>query len=416
MGSLLLGTLSVAVAAGVITGGAGLLRVHDRRTEQRIAEKEAQTRAEMARLEDDYRKIMKAMGYNVMILHRDQDLAELRRIGHPTTFFPEDYVDRLAQGGIETLNHLLPVLQQWVVWPETSERILLTGVRGQVPIVGAQGRGDRSPIMAPIPAGSVALGRTIAERIGVRAGESVTLMGETFRVERVERMRGTSDDLAVWVALDHVQRWLNQPGRINAILALECVCHSEALGQITAEVSRFLPDVQVFEFSSIAKGRAQARTRAAEAARAAIEAEKDYRLRLRSERERLFAWAVSLAAFGAALWVLILSYSNARARRSEIGILRAFGVREKQILMLFLAKAFLIGFIGGGVGAAAGLFLAILSSGEGWSGSVIWALADPMRIVLAWVGGPVLSAAAAWGPAWMAIRQDPADVLSEESL
>ncbi len=413
--SFWLAAVSVAVAAAVLTGGAGLLRVHDRRTEQHLAEKEAQTRAEMARLQDDYRKIMKAMGYNVMILPRDQDLAEMRRVGHPTTFMPDDYADRLAQGGIETLNHLLPILQQWTVWPETGERILLTGVRGQVPITGVQGRGDRSPIFAPIPAGSVAMGRTIAERVGVAAGETVTLLGESFRVERVERLRGSADDLAVWVAMDKVQGWLGQPGRINAILALECVCHWDSVGQIAAEISRFLPDVQVFEFTSLAKGRADARNRAAEAARTALEAEREHRLRLRAERERLFAWATPLATVGAALWVLILSFSNVRARRGEIGILRAFGVRRNQILLLFLAKAVLIGWTGGLAGAVGGVGMAVWSSGEGLSWTLIRTLVDPVRFMIAIFGGPVLSAAAALGPALIAAGQDPADVLAEES-
>jgi len=413
-GSFLLATASVAVAAAVYTGGVTLLRIHDRRTEQRLAEKEAQTREAMAHLENDTRTIMKAMGYNVMILHRDQDLAELRRVGHPTTFLPDDYADRLAHAGIETLNHLLPVLQQWVIWPETGERILLTGVRGQVPITGAQSRGDRSPIMAPIPPRSVALGRLVAERVRAAAGETVVLMGDSFHVERVERSRGTSDDLAVWVALDKAQQWLGQPGRINAILALECVCHSESLGQISAEIGRILPDVQVFEFSSMAKGRAEVRQRAAEAARAAIAAEKAQRFRLRAERERLFAWAVPLTSVWAALWVLILSFSNVRARRSEIGLLRAFGLQWARVLLFFLAKAAWIGLLGGLLGAVAGLGAAMPAAGEGWSWLLIRSVTDPGRVLLAVLAGALLSVAAGLGPALVAARQDPADILAEE--
>jgi len=239
-------------------------------------------------------------------------------------------------------------------------------------------------------------------------------MGDSFHVERVERSRGTSDDLAVWVALDKAQQWLGQPGRINAILALECVCHSESLGQISAEIGRILPDVQVFEFSSMAKGRAEVRQRAAEAARAAIAAEKAQRFRLRAERERLFAWAVPLTSVWAALWLLIFSFSNVRARRSEIGLLRAFGLQWARVLLFFLAKAAWIGLLGGLLGAVAGLGAAMPAAGEGWSWLLIRSVTDPGRVLLAVLAGALLSVAAGLGPALVAARQDPADILAEE--
>lgn len=410
--SFALGCVSAAVAVCAITASIALLRGHDLRTEKLIEIKEAKTRAEMAKMEDDYRVIMKRMGYNVMILHRDQDVAELHALGYPSVTMPAAYAERLAVAALPTLNHLLPVLQKRVVWPETGEQILLTGVRGQMPLPG--GKGARAPIMAPIPEGAVALGNTIAARVDVTAGEPVTLMGTVFKVERIEAVRGTADDMAVWVELAKAQAWLDEPERINGILALECVCHAEALGQIVEQVTGVLPDTQVFEFTSKVQGRAEARNRAAETRKTALEAELEQRLSLRRERQRLMAVVQPLAVAGAGLWMLLLAYGNTRDRRSEIGMLRAIGVREKQVLALFLGKAALMGTVGSFIGIAAGLWAGFLASGVAWEWREIWWLAGGRTILLVFMMGPLLGCLATLWPAVRAARQDPADVLGEE--
>ncbi len=410
--SFALGCLSVAIAVGAVVGSFSMLRGHDLRTERLVEEKEARTREEMVRLENDYRLIMKRMGYNVMILPASQDLSELLALGYPTQTLPESYAERLAESGFDTLNHLLPVLQRRIVWPETGENILLCGVRGQMALPG--GKGERAPIQAPIPAGRVALGHTLAARVDATAGEPITLMGERFIVERVDPMRGTIDDMAVWAALDKVQGWLNEPGRISGILALECVCHADSLGMIVDQVTALLPDTQVFEFSSIVRGRAEARDRAAAAARLAIEEEKAQRLLLRSERVRLARGAAAAAVVGAALWVMLLAYGNARDRRSEIGMLRAVGLRERQILTLLLGKALLMGACGGAIGLAVGWVCGARAADVPLLSQTAWTLAGGWQLAAIWLLGPLLAGAAAFGPALAAARRDPADVLGRE--
>ena len=84
-----------------------LLRAHDIRTEQIVDAKEAATRAEMAKMEDDYRKIMKDLGFNVLILPNDQNLADLYADDFASKYMPEEYVERLAKSDIVTIQHLL---------------------------------------------------------------------------------------------------------------------------------------------------------------------------------------------------------------------------------------------------------------------------------------------------------------------
>lgn len=409
--NFLLGSLSIAVALGTIVGGTGMLRTYDWRTEQLVEAKEAATRKEMARMEDDYRKIMKRMGYNVMVLPKEQDFNELRQQGYGTATMPYEYAEKLAKGGLATLNHLLPVLQRKFVWPEHNLTVLLCGTDGQMALPG---RGGRAPIQAPIPAGRVALGNALAQRLNVVAGEEITLMGNKYIVERVDSARGSLEDMAVWADLKQVQEWLKEPGSISGILALECVCHADSLGEIVAEVHKTLPDVQVYEFTSKVQGRAEARERAAEASRLAIAAEQAQRLKLREERVRLVTTISVLATGGAVLWILFLTYGNARDRRSEIGMLRALGMQQQKIMALLLGKALLMGVVGGLLGVVVGSLYASQNAEADLKWGQLWQLAGGWRLPFYLTAGPVMAALATWWPAFKAVRSDPAEVLGRE--
>ena len=58
-----LGILSVLTAVGVLVAELTLLDVHDVQTQNILAQKEAEIKVEMNRMEDDYRIIMKEMGF-----------------------------------------------------------------------------------------------------------------------------------------------------------------------------------------------------------------------------------------------------------------------------------------------------------------------------------------------------------------
>ena len=66
---------------------------------------------------------------------------------------------------------------------------------------------------------------------------------------------------------------------------------------------------------------------------------------------------VPVVMVGAAVWVALLSWGNVRERRPEIGILRALGLGSRQILLVFLSRAVLMGLAGGGLGCAAGVLI-----------------------------------------------------------
>ena len=413
--SFVLGLISVAVAVGSFVGAITLLEVHDLRTGQILAEKQAVLKKQLATLQDDVRKAMLKLGFNVVILPKDQDLGDWHADDAGSRTMPEDYVHRLAESGVVTVRHFLPSLQQRIFWPERKRTIILVGTRGEVPNLH---KGPREPMVQPVPDGKMVLGHELSRSLGLGIGDRAVLLGRTYTVHRFAEERGNKDDITVWIPLQEAQELLGQEGRINAVLALQCLCAGKGVAKVREDIARVLPNTQVVEMGTRVLARAEARTRVGEDARASLEQEKQTRLKLRSEREGIASILTSLVIVACAVWVGFLALSNVRERRPEIGILRALGYRSRQILMLFLSRAVVIGLIGAVLGTVTGLLAGrqvglALEEGAIDVGGV-GSLLDPMQMVLALLMAPLLSMVASWIPSVMAAQHDPAEILREE--
>lgn len=410
--NFILGLLAVLSAAACLAGAATLLRAHELRTRSILAAKEADLNAAMARLEDDYRKITKSLGFNILILPGDQDMSEFHQEGAPTRTMPEATVNKLVAGKITTLQHLLPCLQEKLRWPERNRTIILAGVRGEVPL----GSVAKDPMNPPVPPGGIVLGYELHHALNLKPGERLRLCGREFTIAELHPERGDRDDITAWIGLAEAQSILGKPGLINGILALECGCGIGAAPEVRKEVQAILPGVKLLEKSDKALARAQARLRAGEESRQALQREKAASDRLQRERQALAAVLVPLVVVGAALWVGLLAWLNVRERREEIGILRAVGLRSRQILQLFLARAALVGACGGAAGYLVGWVVGLgLGGALGASGATpLRELFNPVLFALVAALAPAVSAAAGWLPALAAARQDPSVILRGE--
>ena len=122
---------------------------------------------------------------------------------------------------------------------------------------------------------------------------------------------------------------------------------------------------------------------------------------------------VPLVIVGSAGWVGVLAFTNVRQRRAEVGILRAIGLRSRVIFSIFLVKALLIGLLGASLGYAGG-FVVGAAWREAGATAGVSSLFSPALLIPVFLLAPLLSGVAAWAPAMMAARQDPAVVLREE--
>jgi predicted lysophospholipase L1 biosynthesis ABC-type transport system permease subunit len=237
-------------------------------------------------------------------------------------------------------------------------------------------------------------------------------------VQACHKERGNKDDITAWIYLAEAQELLDKKGLINAILALECMCAGvDALPRIRKEIAAILPGTQVIERGSRALARAEARTKVETEARIAIEKEKLGRENLRATRERLASILTPVVVAACAVWVSLLGFTNVRARREEIGILRTLGVSARGVLLMFLSKHVLVGVLGGALGFGSGVLSAVYFS-ETLEGTRLWITGTNFSVpglLLASVGGATaLAVIAGWIPTVVATRQDPAEVLREE--
>ena len=403
----------MAFAVGVLVAESTLLDASSLRTEEIIAAKIAETEEQGRILKDDYRKIAKKLGFNLLILPKDQNLSDLYLNDYASKYMPEDYVDTLAQAGILTVNHLLPTLQQRVKWPEQNRTILLMGTRGEVPIVD---RDQKEPMLNAVDPQTAIIGYELHKSLGISKGDKIKLLGREFTAAKLYSERGTKDDITIWLNLGEAQDMLEKKGLINGILALSCHCHSSSrIGLIRDDVSKLLPNTQVIEFESKAITRAEARDRAAKAAKDAIASEKANRAKLQKDREGFAAILVSVIMVGCVVWIAFLSYGNVRDRRTEVGILRAVGMSSGQIMWVFLGKALLVGIVGAILGCAGGLLVGALRGVAVLQAHTAGDLIDPTLLIVSGAAAVVLALLASWIPAALAAREDPAVVLREEA-
>jgi len=312
------------------------------------------------------------------------------------------------------VRHFLPSLQQKIEWPERKRKIILVGTRGEVPNLH---KNPVKPLVQPVPPGTISLGHELHRSLELKIGDKVELMGKEFTIHACHKERGNKDDITAWIYLAEAQELLDKQGLINAILALECLCTGDALPLIRKEIAAILPGTQVIERGSRALARAEARTKVEEEAKIAIEKEKLGRQHLRTVRERLASILTPVIVTACAVWVALLGFTNVRARREEIGVLRTLGVSAKSILAMFLSRHILVGVLGGVLGFCAGVLASVYFS-TALEGTRIRITGTDLSVaglmVLSVGGAAALAVIAGWIPTMTAIRQDPAEVLREE--
>lgn len=420
----LVGAQTLLTADQIITGR--LLSARQAEVESSVADKQAAVDKAGKELQDFIRKQMLGLGFNVLILPESQSLSELHLNGSMSATMPEEYVDRLATSKIVTVNHLLPSVTKRVRWEEQDREVVVVGTRGEVPI---QHRGLKKPLLDEVAAGKMVVGHEIHRDLKLSEGDTVQFQGREFTVSKLHPERGSVDDVTVWINLGEAQEMLGMQNLINAILALECDCAGDRISQIREEIAGILPGTQVIERYSQALTRAESRAKAKKAAEASLkqaqesgeeqlELERRSRQDIEARHTGLAAILVPLVVLGSIVTIAVLAFANSRQRSQEIGILRAIGVSTRQLMLVFLSKAALIGLLGGITGVVIGLFVgqALGSSqpvGTNWdelfsSGGLIAVTA------MAPVSALLLSGLASWIPALLAASQDPAVILQNE--
>jgi len=402
-----LALLGVSAAVASLISALTVLRLHDIETERILAHKEAETEARMRALRADVKKAMARLGYNAIILPRDQPLGDWYAEDYASKTMPESSVEALSKTrGLA--ERLLPRLRQKVKWREKKWTVIVVGV-GRERKLAATVSGAR-PLVKPLEPGTCAVGYELHSALGLKAGDPLTILGRTFRIATCEKELGTKDDITIWLNLADAQRLLGKPGQVNEILIVEDLSVWGNVKEARRKAAAVLPGCQLIQMASETMARAQARRKVAEEANASVERERAKRALMRAEIARTAWKLVPLGFVVCAAWIGFLMYLNVKDRVHEIGILMAIGFQSRQVLSLILSKSTLLGVLGGVFGFVAGTGIPLLLEASAPSMTeVVGAGALGLAVSVA----IVVCLLASWWPARMASRTDPAEVLRE---
>jgi putative ABC transport system permease protein len=123
--------------------------------------------------------------------------------------------------------------------------------------------------------------------------------------------------------------------------------------------------------------------------------------------------AISLLVGG--VGIMNIMYVVVTERTAEIGLKKALGARESDIMREFLVEAILVTVIGGIIGIGAGAFLGFVVSLIAKSANLAWTFSVPLyAIILAFGVSAVIGISFGVFPAQSAARMDPIEALRYE--
>jgi flagellar motility protein MotE (MotC chaperone) len=438
-----LSLLAVTIAAAMVVAGPMLVEGYSQATRAeldilesrvqesaaRLAQAEAEAAAELKRLEDETRKVMLTLGFNLILVHRDEDIVQFLGTKIPTVDMPQEWVEKLAADKqLTVVTHLVATL--WGKAKFAGREVPIVGYLPETPQAHMH---HRKPMGYVIEPGTVFLGHRLGE--GWKVDDTIALEHareghferRQFRIAKILEELGTQEHATIAMHLTDAQALLGKPGKINAILALECRCPADVLPTIRRQLGKVLPEAQVLRDTSKAEARARQRQLVAEKHQQIVARHKemlDERQQSLAEtkkrRERILGFMATLAevvgplaVLAAAIWVGLLALANVRERRAEVGVLRAIGKPSSMIVALFLGKAALLGLLGAALGMGIGFALAYGLGLQALEVGAEHLRLNPIMILVVLFGSPVLSALASYLPTLVALLQDPAVVLRD---
>ena len=175
------------------------------------------------------------------------------------------------------------------------------------------------------------MGYEIAYDFNIKEGEKLPVLGKEYLVERTLAETGSADDIRIYFDLKELQGLLKMEGRINEIMALNCLCSTEGddpLEELRIQLAEVLPNTKVIMNKTVAVARE----------------------RQRKMMDNYFAVLLPIILIGCMLWVGTFSMLNVVQRKTEIGTMHATGFSNWKIARMFIARALLTGLLGAVLG------------------------------------------------------------------
>ena len=333
---------------------------------------------------------MLSMGFNLHIISKDTNMNEFLLTGLSDRTIPQQYLQILASQKAISYNHLLATLQKKIPWQ--GFEVILTGLAPEVYPPGQK----KIPMVYSIEPGTAYIGYRIADKLGLKKGDTIEIKGKTLKIAKCLFEQGGVDDIRIQCRLKDAQEILNLPNQLSEIQAVDCLCFvstDDPVSILRKEIDSLLPDAQLFHTRGIATVRAKQRQMV----------------------RNVFAVIVPFAVIACGVWIGVLAIMNVRDRQQEIGIMRALGYGSSRITAMFLGKAIIIGLIGAIVGFLIGTALALNFGPDIFKITAKTTIKPELLLLIcSLVLAPVFTAVSSFIPAMIAVTYEPAVTLREE--
>jgi len=335
-------------------------------------------------------RLMLSMGFNLHIISNETNINEFLLTGLTDKTMPEKYLEKLASQKAFSYNHLLAILQRRISWQ--GFEVILTGLAPEVCLPGLK----KPPMLNPIEPGTAYVGHILADKLGLKKGDTIEIRGKTLEIVRCLFEQGDTDDIRIQCHLDDAQEILNLHNQISEIRAVDCLCFAptnDPVSILRKEITSVLPDAQVLQVRPIAMARTQQRQMV----------------------RNVFAVIMPFVVVVCGAWIGVLAMINVRDRHQETGIMRALGYGSGKVTAMFLGKAVIVGLIGAVLGFILGTALALNFGPEIFKITAKATIKPDLPLfVLSLILAPVFAAVSSFIPAMIAVTYDPAVTLREE--
>jgi putative ABC transport system permease protein len=355
---------------------------------------------------------MDSLGANVLVLPKSTTLQDYYSADMHEETIPEEYVMRLTMSDIQGVDNLSPKL--CVPVELQGKEFALTGILPKSEFQAKAAWGGAGIFSRPMGCGAIDMGADpepedkktlvrkrvikdlgsheiligpdVAALLGIKEGDPLTLIGEPFSVVAVLPETGTVDDSRIFAHLHTVQRLSGKGPVVNCIEIVGC-CEEISAG-LVGNVNKLLPDAKVVTVKQV------------------VATQQNVNHMMGRLSVIFLAIIVVVGGAGIANYM----YANVFERRREIGTLMALGAESGLVLRIFLAKALLLGLVGGIGGFVIGTALAV-SLGPKLAGVPVL----PMPVLALWAVGisSGITLLASYFPARRAARLDPVATFQE---
>lgn len=340
--------------------------------------------------QNETRRLTRDMGFNLRIVPKETDMNTFWISGYSDRTMPESYVDKLVDEKSIYYAHLTATLHKKIIWQD--KEVILTGIS---PDEKEPGGGNKSKMIFAIEPSKVYVGFELARSLNLRQGDNIEVLGKSFEIERTLAESGSDDDVRLYFDLNSLQQLVKMVGRINEIMALNCMCSTEGddpLGALRNNLEQVLPEAKVIMNKYIAVSRE----------------------RQRKMMDNYFEVILPIVLVICAFWIGGMTMINVSQRRHEIGILSALGFSTIKISSLFFNRVAFMGVIGALVGFGLGTWISLEYGPEVFK--VTSRSIAPIYNLLYWAlfAAPLFAVVSAFIPIMYAISRQPAQVLKEE--